>query len=323
MKKLKNISLLLFAVFTIYSCSDEDTETPQENPQTLNIVETAQATADLSSLVAAVVEADLVATLSGPGPFTVLAPTNEAFAAFLSDNGWADVTEVPDEALEQVLLNHVISGNVASTDLTSTVSGYTNTLATGAGNNSMSIYYNTEDGVKFNNVSSVITADVSASNGTVHIVDKVIGLPTVVTFATADPNFSILVSALTRESSYTYVETLSTANGTDPAPFTVFAPTNDAFIGLLEELKLESLADVKTETLTSTLNTHVVAGANVQSSGLTDGMSIETLGGMLTANVTGGATLTDSKGRVSNIVATDVQASNGVIHAIDKVVLEL
>jgi uncharacterized surface protein with fasciclin (FAS1) repeats len=322
MKKLKNISLLLFAVFALYSCTEEDTETPKENPQTLNIVETAQATADLSSLVAAVIEADLAATLSGPGPFTVLAPTNEAFATFLSENGWADVTEIPDEALEQVLLNHVISGNVASTDLTSAGSGYTNTLATGSGNNSMSIYYNTDEGVKFNNVASVLTADVSASNGTVHIVDKVIGLPTVVTFATADPNFSILVSALTRESSYTYVETLSTADGTDPAPFTVFAPTNDAFVSLLEELDLASLGDVPTETLTSTLNTHVVAKANVQSTGLSDGMIIKTLGGTLTANVTGGATLTDSKDRVSNIIAVDVQASNGVIHAIDKVVLE-
>lgn len=322
MKKLKNISLLLFAVFALYSCTEEDTETPKENPQILNIVETAQATADLSSLVAAVIEADLAATLSGPGPFTVLAPTNEAFATFLSENGWADVTEIPDEALEQVLLNHVISGNVASTDLTSAGSGYTNTLATGSGNNSMSIYYNTDEGVKFNNVASVLTADVSASNGTVHIVDKVIGLPTVVTFATADPNFSILVSALTRESSYTYVETLSTADGTDPAPFTMFAPTNDAFVSLLEELDHASLGDVPTETLTSTLNTHVVAKANVQSTGLSDGMIIKTLGGTLTANVTGGATLTDSKDRVSNIIAVDVQASNGVIHAIDKVVLE-
>lgn len=322
MKKIKNISLLFFAVFALYSCTDEDTETPQENPQALNIVETAQATSDLSSLVAAVIEADLVTTLSGPGPFTVLAPTNDAFAAFLSENGWADVTEIPDDALEQVLLNHVISGNVASTDLTSAGSGYTNTLATGSGNNNMSIYYNTEEGVKFNNVSSVLTADVSASNGTVHIVDKVIGLPTVVTFATADPNFSILVSALTRESSYKYVETLSTADGTDPAPFTVFAPTNDAFVSLLEELDFPSLGDVPTETLTSTLNTHVVAKANVQSSDLSDGMIIKTLGGSLTANVTGGATLTDSKDRVSNIIAVDVQASNGVIHAIDKVVLE-
>ena len=322
MKKLTNISLLLLAVFALYSCTEDDTETPKENPQILNIVETAQATADLSSLVAAIIEADLAAILSGPGPFTVLAPTNEAFAVFLRENRWADVTEIPDEALEQVLLNHVISGNVASTDLTSAGSGYTNTLATGSGNNSMSIYYNTDEGVKFNNAASVLTADVSASNGTVHIVDKVIGLPTVVTFATADPNFSILVSALTRESSYTYVETLSTADGTDPAPFTVFAPTNDAFVSLLEELDLASLGDVPTETLTSTLNTHVVAKANVQSTELSDGMIIKTLGGTLTANVTGGATLTDSKDRVSNIIVVDVQASNGVIHAIDKVVLE-
>jgi len=238
------------------------------------------------------------------------------------DNGWATVADIPDAALTQVLLNHVISGNVASTDLTAAGAGYTNTLADGAGGNNMSLYFDTSAGVTFNGISSVSAADVSASNGTVHIVDKVIGLPTVVTFATADPNFSSLVAALTREASYTYVDVLSTPDGTMPAPFTVFAPVNDAFADLLTELGLPDLASIPTATLTSTLNTHVVAGANVQASGLSDGMAINTLGGTLTANVTGGATLTDPNMRVSNIIATDVQASNGVIHAIDKVVLE-
>jgi uncharacterized surface protein with fasciclin (FAS1) repeats len=248
----------------------------------------------------------------------VLAPTNEAFAEFLSANNFNSLEDVPNDLLTQVLLNHVIDGSLQSTDLST---GYANTKATSAASGSpMSIYIDTSNGVQFNGVSSVATANVAADNGTVHVVDKVIGLPTVVTFATADPNFSILVQALTREDSFSYVATLSSS--TTPAPFTVFAPINSAFVDLLVELNLVDLSEVPTAVLSSTLNTHVVAGANVLDTDLTDNMSISTLGGALTGNVTGGATLTDSKDRVSNIIATNVQANNGVIHAISKVLLE-
>src|SRR5690606_32494743 len=110
-------------------------------------------------------------------------------------------------------------------------------------------------------------------------------------------------------------------NGTAPAPFTVFAPTNTAFVNLLSELSLSNLADVPTDTLAATLAMHVVAGANVQASGLSNNLTISTLGGNITANVTGGATLTDANNRVSNITFTNVQAANGVIHVINKVIL--
>jgi len=115
-----------------------------------------------------------------------------------------------------------------------------------------------------------------------------------------------------------YVELLS---GTDAAPFTVFAPTDTAFVDLLGELDAASLADIDESTLNATLSYHAVVGANVRSTALTDNMTVTTAGGDITANVTGGATLTDANGRVSNIIAVDVQATNGVIHAIDKVIL--
>ena len=153
------------------------------------------------------------------------------------------------------------------------------------------------------------------------MVDAVIGLPTIVTFATADPNFSTLVAALTRADQPDFVSILSTPDGSDPAPFTVFAPTNDAFGSLLTELEASGLDDIDKETLTATLNHHIVGGANVLSTSLSDNMTVETLGGDITANITGGATLTDANDRVSNLVAVDVQAANGVIHAIDKVIL--
>ena len=186
----------------------------------------------------------------------------------------------------------------------------------------MSIFIDISNGVKFNGISSVTDADISADNGIVHVVDAVIGLPSVVTFAVADPTFSTLVAALTRDDLTTnFVGVLSIATGTSPAPFTVFAPTNDAFGSLLSELGIAGLADIDEPTLDAALKNHVVAGANVLDTDLTDDMTVTTLGGDITANVTGGATLTDSSGRVSDIIATNIQANNGVIHAINKVIL--
>jgi len=283
-----------------------------------SIADHADANAGFTSLVAALSAASLVETVDTGGPFTVLAPVNDAFTSFLDG---ADLGDIPVATLTQVLLNHVLDGVTLSTDLVSTGAGYANTKATGAGDNPMSLYFNTDSGVKFNGISTVAVADVIAENGVIHAVDAVIGLPTVVTFAVADPTFDILEAALTREASFTFVETLSTANGTDPAPFTVFAPTNMAFGELLTELEVDALGDIPTETLVATLNLHVVGGLNVVAESLTDNFTVPTLGGDITANVTGGATLTDSNGRISNIVATNVQAVNGVIHAIDKVIL--
>ncbi|WP_100615541.1 fasciclin domain-containing protein [Confluentibacter citreus] len=318
MKNLLNLklSLLLFLVVTTLSSCNNDDDAVYA-PET--IAEIASATPALSNLVAALDRAGLVETLDGPGQFTVFAPTNEAFQAFLSENNFATLNDVPVNVLTQVLLNHVVLGDNVSTSLST---GYVNTLATfGNTELNLSMFVNTAAGVELNGVSNVVTADIDATNGVVHIVDAVIGLPTVVTFALADPTFEILVAALTRESSFTFVNTLSTANGTNPAPFTVFAPTNNAFVDLLAELSLSSLADVPTDTLAATLAMHVVGGANVQASGLSDNMTVATLGGNIRANVTGGATLTDANERVSNIIFTNVQASNGVVHVINKVIL--
>ena len=266
MKVITKVIALFLLVSIFYSCSNNDDDTIIK---TNTIVDVA-VNNNLSSLVAAVTKAELATTLSGPGPFTVLAPTNEAFSSFLEEKGFNSLDEVPKELLTQILLNHVIDGSLKSTDLST---GYANTKATSdASESPMSIYINTDGGVTFNGTSQVSIPNVSADNGTVHVVDKVVDLPTIVTFAAADSNFSILVEALTREASYTYVETLSTPNDTEPAPFTVFAPVNSAFVSLLNELDLTALSEVPTATLTSTLNTHVVAGANVLASSLSDNM---------------------------------------------------
>ena len=318
MKNLfKIIPILLISLTTLQSCNNNDDDNVEDISTIVNL---AVDSADLTSLVAALDRANLVSALNGEGPFTVLAPTNDAFAAFLSANNFNSLEDVPVDILTKVLLNHVISGSLISTDLST---GYANTLATSAASQTpLSIYVDTSNGVRFNGVSSVSAADILAVNGVIHKVDAVIGLPNIVTFATADPNFSTLVSALTRSDLTTdFVGVLSTDSATAPAPFTVFAPINDAFNRLLIELDLASLSEIDEPTLDVVLKYHVVGGANVLDSNLTDNLTVSTLSGDITADITGGARLTDPTGRVSDIIATNVQANNGVIHAINKVIL--
>ncbi|MBL7775974.1 MAG: fasciclin domain-containing protein, partial [Saprospiraceae bacterium] len=182
------IGLTLSAGLLFTACKDDDND-----PK--SIVELAQGNAELSILVDALVRADLAATLEGAGPFTVLAPTNAAFTSLLNTLGVSSLNDIPVDQLRNILLNHVVSGDVRSRDLTT---GYVNTLATGPGNNPISLYVDVTSGVKFNNAATVTTADVAASNGVVHIIDQVITIPTVVNTALNNPNFSTLVAALTR-----------------------------------------------------------------------------------------------------------------------------
>ena len=324
MKKQFRILAMVFLSLFVVSC-DDDNDDNALCCEGSSIVDIASQTESLSTLVAALQATGLDAALTGEGPYTVLAPTNDAFDALLVSLNATSLDDIPVDVLTNVLLNHVIAAEVESSSLTN---GYASTqaISTASGTN-MSIYINTDNGVTFNGVSNVTAADIAASNGVVHIVDSVIGLPSVVTFALADPNFDILVQALTREDlTQDFVGLLSTPVGS-PSPFTVFAPINSGFVNLLAELGVESLAEIPEETLAAVLSYHVVAEANQLSMNLSEGMEFTTVqGGNLQFGFAdnGGmelGVLTDNNDRTSNIVAVDVQADNGIIHAIDTVVL--
>ena len=312
--KIRNWALIVLFSVVAVSCDDDDNNVVVDN----TITGKASTTANLSILVQALVKADLATTLKGAGPFTVFAPTNEAFATFLATTPYATINDVPKEALTQILLNHVVTGTVKSTDLTT---GYIKTLAKGTASttNTLSMYVNTSSGVKLNGITTVTTADIMASNGVIHIVDKVIDLPTIVTHAAANGNFSTLVSVLNRSGQPNFITALS---GT--GPFTVFAPTNAAFTALNTELAPGGIAGVSAANLTKVLQYHVVSPANVLAASLTEGQVVTpilTPAQTFTIQLTGGAKIKDANNRISNIIITDVQCSNGVIHAIDKVLL--
>lgn len=139
----------------------------------------------------------------------------------------------------------------------------------------------------------------------------------IVEIAQGNSDFSILVQALTRSDLSTNYATVLSGTG----PFTVFAPTNAAFSALLTELGVASLNDIPAATLEAVLKYHVVSG-KVLSSSLTEGQVVTTLNpGTFKVGLSGGAKITDANNRVSNITSVDIEGSNGVIHAIDKVLL--
>ncbi len=242
-----------------------------------------------------------LASVVSSNRLTVFAPTDEAFAALgLYPN---NISSVPN--LHEILLYHVVSGIVYSFDLSN---GFEPTA------NGAAVEINLDNGV-FVNDAQVIMADIKARNGVIHAIDKVIFPPTMnlvelaLSFA---PEFSILVQAVIKAD---LVDVLATGG-----PFTVFAPTNDAFVALLGELGASSLDDIPVDVLTQVLLYHVVEG-RVFSSDLVSG-SVPTLNGTFNVN-TSNFSITDANDRVSNIITSlvNVQATNGVVHVIDRVIL--
>jgi uncharacterized surface protein with fasciclin (FAS1) repeats len=324
-KTFKLLSVFLLVV-GLTGCSDDD-DTPVVT--TTTIVDIALAN-NLTSLAAALEATDLVATLQTDGPFTVFAPTNDAFADLLSATGLdLDNLSTAEEAIvRNILLNHVIVGtSITSTDLVGLGAGYATTGAVGPSNTNLSLYFNTSSGVVINGQSTVTNADNLASNGVVHIVDTVIDLPTVVTFATADPTFDSLEASLV-EADGSAADPMLIPTLSGDGPFTVFAPTNDAFQALLDSnMMWNSPADIDDNLLNSVLTHHVIAGANATSGTLTDGMMVETFeGDMITINLPGNdsnpAKITDGSGNTDiDIIVVDVQAINGVVHAVETVLI--
>lgn len=302
--KFKVIPMLMLALaigFT--SCNNDDDDMTEQSSNT--IADIAVSNPNFSILVDALSKAGLVdAVADKSAELTVFAPTNDAFVALLGDLGLNSLDDVPLETLKSILLYHVVSGKAMSTDLSN---GYVPTLATSNENN-LSMYVNVDNGVSLNKNAKVTTADIEADNGIIHVVDKVILPPSVVNIAIDNENFSILVSAVVKAG---LVDALS-AEG----PFTVFAPTNAAFEELFSMLGIAGIDDLTAEQLTPILTYHVVSG-NVLSSDLKSG-SVGTLNGSnsLAVDVSSGVKINES-----NVIAADIQGTNGVVHVIDKVLI--
>ena len=277
-----------------------------------NVVDLVQTDPKFSILSEAIVAADLTATLESAGPFTVFAPTNDAFAALLTELGVTKAQLLADKPLlTAVLTYHVLPARVAKAAvpagraITTMPGGIFKVDAVGA---DLVI----TDGR--NRSAKIIATDSAAPNGLIHTIDKVL-LPAnrnIVATAQALPNFSILVEAVVAAG---LVDALSA-----PGPFTVFAPTNAAFASLLAELGLSKEQLLANRPLLTQVLTYHVVPARVLKADVPVGTPVTTLQGQ-TLTVDGTLVINDQRGRKAAITGTDVLTSNGVIHVIDRVIL--
>lgn len=298
------MTLLVLGAVAFTSCDSDDDEMMPEPEMEKSIVDVAAEAGSFSILIEAAQKAGLANFLSTEQNLTVFAPTDDAFAELLEDLGLSSLDDIPVETLTGILTYHVVGAKVMSSELSS---GYVPTLSTYSGNN-ISMYINVDGGVYINKNTMVTAADVEASNGVVHVVDKVILPPSVVNIALDNDNFTTLVAAVVKAG---LVDALS-----GEGPFTVFAPTNDAFDMLFSGLGISGVDDLTAEQLTSILTYHVVSG-NVLSTDLSTG-EVPTLNGAsnLSIDLSSGVRINQS-----SVVVADIQGANGVVHVIDKVLM--
>ena len=298
----------------------EPTAVPTEKPEMpKTIVDIAVEDGRFTTLVAAVQAAGLVDTLNSEGPFTVFAPTDDAFAKLPDGTVEALLADIP--ALTDILLYHVVSGEVMAADVVGLDGQSAETALAGK---SVAIKVNADKVILNDNVNVIIT-DIKASNGVIHVIDTVLLPPSdeamsddamaekmdIVDTAVADGRFTTLVAAVQAAG---LVDTLKSEG-----PFTVFAPTDEAFAALPDGTIEALLADIPA--LTDILLYHVVSGKVMAADvvGL-DGQSAETAlaGKSISIKVDGDKVILNDS---VNVIITDIETSNGVIHVIDAVLL--
>ena len=270
----------------------------------VDIATTAMSTGIHTSLVAALSASELVATLQGDGPFTVFAPTDQAFAdagidlaAFTTDEDIATLTDI--------LLYHVYSGSVNAADVTD---GLTVAMVNGD-----DASFTVTDGTVMVGDATVVLADVPASNGVIHVIDKVLMPPAdlvdIAAVAMSTGVHDSLVAALVK------ADLVSTLQG--DGPFTVFVPTDQAFTDAGIDLDAFT-TDEEIAALTDILLYHVYTAGAVNAAGVTDGMTVAMGNGdEASFTVTDGTVMIED----ATVTTADVMASNGVIHVIDKVLM--
>ncbi|MBC8159797.1 MAG: fasciclin domain-containing protein [Roseiflexaceae bacterium] len=274
------------------------------------VADVAMADTQFSTLVELVIAADLPSVLNGPGPLTVFAPTNEAFAKL--PQATLDALKADTAMLKAVLTYHVLPAKVTAADITGMGGKGTPVTANGA-----MVNVTTIDGAVYVNDAKVIKADVPAANGVIHVIDTVLipqdmmAAATIGGTAMADPQFNTLSMLVTLADLGPVVK--------DPmATLTVFAPTDAAFAKLPKETVDALLADK--EALKKVLLYHVL-GSVVTS------QDVAGMGGAGMPATVNGATVdvTTKDGAVyvngAKVVVADIKVGNGVIHAIDTVLL--
>ena len=316
-KKLVSSIFILIIPFFLLACNDDDDPEPVQPAPTRNIVETAVADGRFTTLVEALQAADLDDDLAGSGPFTVFAPTDDAFNLLPPGTLTFLLDPANKATLIDILTYHVIDGQVSS-DAAKALDGTSAEMF-----NMLNVRIDVVSGALTLNLNgnreAVVTiTDIATTNGVIHVIDAVLdpgdAVVNIVDTAVADGRFTTLVAALQAAELDDDLE--------GPGPFTVFAPTDDAF-DALGQATIDFLLDPANQaTLIDILLYHVFDGSVLSPAALAlDGQSVTMLnGGNMSIDIAASDLVLNLGGnRAATVIITDVLCSNGVIHVIDVV----
>ncbi len=341
-KIIKYFSTCIIASLVMLSCDFPEDEAfyipfeagEVENPETLtqfiiaredfSIMETAmRAIEEFGSF-------KILSEFNVPGNTTLFVPNDTAFQAWLDANNIDDIELLDIDLIENLVLNHILEGEFKAADFVSGLTTSQAVVGPRSNEKNVSMYINTTNGVTVNGEANVISPDVDANNGVIHIVDKVIDLPVLLDLSNMVPSLSIFNEAVE------HAQTARDEDGNGPnlrwrlvdpgASRTLFMPTNDAFADLLVEQGVTELSELDPSIVADAIFAHIIDIAAISSQELIDigrPFPIPSFKNELLQIDPINLTVTDPNDRTANIDPNlvDLVAVNGIVHVIDKVLL--
>ncbi|UOB16746.1 fasciclin domain-containing protein [Abyssalbus ytuae] len=309
-KIYKNMTLRLSIVFVamllVFSCDEEGESFSHLGGDPRTITEIITDTPELSSLLQSLQQANLNVTFNEETTFTLFAPVNSAFSG-------ADLSGLTDEELEQLLLYHTV--NTTTADFSKNLeTGYISTMALGPDDTNLSLFINKETGFNVNGIADGVDnlLDMAATNGVIHAIDGILAPPTIFDHVKGNPSFSMFWEAV----EVAGLDVQLSSNGS----MTVFAPTNAAFesfmLAVQNDLGYNSFEEIPLDLLTQIIEYHIIDGNNA--SGSLAGAITTQQGETLNVD---GTVIADQSEVNANILIENVQGVNGMVHAVDKVLL--
>jgi transforming growth factor-beta-induced protein len=284
-------------LFLISACDKKEPDLGQ------NLVDVLSADSDLSTMVAAIKYGNLGPILEYYSAFTVFAPTNAAFEEYFGNLGVSSVEDLSTETVDSILLYHLLPGAIEGSSFSN---GFVSTLSAGPDSRAMVMLMSGYNST-LNKDANITGFNIMASNGIIHVIDKVLTLPTIYNIVNMGGDYRRFIEAMSKAE----MDSILVAKG----PYTIFAPTDDAFDDLFIEQGISGIDEMSKEQLVPILKFHIAQG-NYSSNNLIYA-TIVTLNGNLDADLSSSFVVNGN----ANVLDFNLQGKNGVIHSINKVLI--
>jgi len=313
----------LFITFVLLSnCTTEAVSGPNyeligfnAQPSAIEFIESSQDLSEFENIIKGTGWDEKIMTTDS---FTLFAPTNDAFKQLITDNeAWNSINDIPIDMVIDMLDYHLVKDK--GYILRDTITEFIPTQSVSSFDGQNTLFIKTEGSIRINGERAVALQDVRVQNAVIHMMDAVVAPINLLAIVEAHPELSTFAQIFERVSIAADINELLGGDG----PFTIFAPTDSAFLDLFKELEINSLGGIPADVLEQVLLNHIVPSNNLYTENLIPSNKISTLlpNQELTVGVSNNIKNVRSNTRTANLVITNGQGANGIIHLIDKVLV--